>query len=390
MTVRTKTALLVLLLAAVLAAPLAAAAQPIKIRVTSASAVLRLSANPRGEVVVDKVPLGTIFEVVRKTFTWFEVRHRSEMGVLLTAFINESDVEVIGEVPAPAKVKPAPPARTSAPRPQAAPRAAGGGGLELSIGGGLAMPGFKDWSGAYSDTWSWNLLQSVSESGRLSLTAKRPIHMGLAVAYFLSDTFGIRLRLDYLTKQSFQDGKGTYSMTWTWSVAPGGPFTQETEWPLSGELSALPISLNGVFQFVSGPSFSAWGEAGLSIVMAKLSASSTIGYATSWTSGPQYIDYIPLPARVDASKTAFGFNAGVGAEYKIGSSLGLFLEAAYIAAGSMSQGWTVPAGTYAGVNYPSVRWSFSDDFAAEVAGNLPDLKAALGFLKLAAGVHIRL
>jgi opacity protein-like surface antigen len=388
MTNRTKTALLVLLLAAILAAPLAATAQPTKIRVTSASAVLRLTAFARGEVAVDKVPVGTVFEAVSKTGAWYEVRHRSEMGMLLTAYINESDVEVIGA--APAKAKPAPPAKATQPRAKAEPRTAGSGGLELAIGGGLAMSGFKDWSGTYTDTWSWALLQNVSETGMLSLAAKSPINLGLAATYFFNEKLGVRLRIDYLSKRTFQDGIGTYKMTWTWSVAPGGPFTQETEWPLTGDLSALPISLNGVYRFVSGPSFSAWGEAGLTIVMAKLAASGTIGYATSWTSGPQYIDYIPLPASVDASKTAFGFNAGLGAEYKIGGSLGLFLEAGYIAAGSISQGWAVPAGTYAGVNYPSAKWIFSDTLAAEVAGKLPSLEAALGFLKLAAGVRIRL
>jgi opacity protein-like surface antigen len=390
MTNRTKAALLVLLLAAVLAAPLAAAAQPVKIKVTSASAVLRLSAGPRGEVAVEKIPVGTVFEAVRKTGAWFEVRYRAEMGVLLTAYIGETDVEVIGEAPAPATVKPAPAAKAAQPKAKAEPRSTGGGGLELAIGGGLAMPGFKDWSGVYSDAWSWALLQSASETGMLSLSAKSPINLGLAATYFFNEKLGVRLRIDYLSKRTFQDGIGTYKMTWTWSVAPGGPFTQETEWPLTGDLSALPISLNGVYRFVSGPSFSAWGEAGLTIVMAKLAASGTIGYATSWTSGPQYIDYIPLPASVDASKTAFGFNAGLGAEYKIGGSLGLFLEAGYIAAGSISQGWAVPAGTYAGVNYPSAKWIFSDTLAAEVAGKLPSLEAALGFLKLAAGVRIRL
>jgi opacity protein-like surface antigen len=308
------------------------------------------------------------------------------MGVLLTAFISESDVEVVGAAPAPAKVKPAPAAKTA----KAAPRTAGGGGLELAIGGGLAMPGFKDWSGTYSDSWSWNLLQSATESGMLSLSAKSPINLGLAVSYFFTDKVGLRLRLDYLTKQTFQDGLGTYKLTWTWSVAPGGPFTQEKTWPLTGDLSAMPISLNGFFRFLSTPKISAWGEAGLSVVMAKLAATGTIAYATSWVNGPQYIDYIPLPASAEVSKTAFGFNAGAGAEYRVGESLGLFLEAAYISAGSLSQGWTVPAGTYAGVNYPAQRWNFTDTFAAEVAANLPALEAALGFLKLAAGVRLRL
>lgn len=76
-------------------------APPIKIKVKTTTAVLRLSASPKGEVAVDKVAAGTIFEAVRKTGAWYEVRHRSEIGVLLTAYINESDVLVITPPAAP-------------------------------------------------------------------------------------------------------------------------------------------------------------------------------------------------------------------------------------------------------------------------------------------------
>jgi hypothetical protein len=74
---------------------------PVKIRVKTTTAVLRLSASPKGEVVVDKVAKGTVFEVVRKTGAWYEVRHRSEIGVLLTAYISESDVDPIAAEAAP-------------------------------------------------------------------------------------------------------------------------------------------------------------------------------------------------------------------------------------------------------------------------------------------------
>jgi hypothetical protein len=76
-------------------------AAPVKIKVKTTTAVLRLSASPKGEVVVDKVAKGTIFEGARKTGAWYEVRHRSEIGVLLTGFISEADVELIGAVPVP-------------------------------------------------------------------------------------------------------------------------------------------------------------------------------------------------------------------------------------------------------------------------------------------------
>ena len=74
---------------------------PIKIKVKTTTAVLRLSASPTGEVAVDKVAVGTVFDAVRKTGSWYEVRQRSEIGMLLTAYISESDVQVIAAQAAP-------------------------------------------------------------------------------------------------------------------------------------------------------------------------------------------------------------------------------------------------------------------------------------------------
>lgn len=390
MTNRTKAALLVLILAAFLAAPAAAADDPIKIRVTSASAVLRLSASPRGEVAVDKVPVGTVFEAVRKTGAWYEIRHRSEIGVLLTAFISESDVEVVGAAAVPAKVKPAATKPTPAPKPAAAvaSRPAGSGGLELGIGGGLAMPGFKDWSGTYNDSFSGGSLQAATESGQLSLSAKSPVAVGLSVAYFFGPKVGVKLRLDYLTKQGFQNGDSAYTLTWRWVGSP--EYNRNKDWGLGGDLTAMPISLNGVFRFMDGPKLAVWGEAGLSVVMAKLKGTSTAGYGMTWISGLQYIDYFDVPIIADASKTAFGFNAGLGAEVKIGSKLGAFLEAGLIMAGALSADWKSQLGTYPSNLNAGWTLNFTDASAESLDGILPALEAKLTFIRLAAGVHIRI
>ncbi|MDD8027385.1 MAG: hypothetical protein PHI34_12835 [Acidobacteriota bacterium] len=77
--------------------------QMVKIRVTTNTAVLRLSPNPNGEIAVEKVAPGTTYQAIRKSSGWYEVQHRSEIGVVLTAYIHEADVEILEEIKTPAK-----------------------------------------------------------------------------------------------------------------------------------------------------------------------------------------------------------------------------------------------------------------------------------------------
>jgi opacity protein-like surface antigen len=250
------------------------------------------------------------------------------------------------------------------------------------------MPGFKDWSGAYNNSFSSGVLQSATEAGMLSLSAKSPIAVGLSAAYFFGPKVGVKIRLDYLSKQGFQNGDSTYSLTWRWGGSP--EYNRSKDWSLGGDLTAMPVSLNGVFRFMDGPKLSVWGEAGLSVVMAKLKETSTAGYGSTWGSGTQYIDYFDIPIKADASKTAFGFNAGLGAEYKMGPKLGAFLEAGLIMAGSIAADWKSQPGKYA--SNLNAGWTLTYEGAS--TGNfdsiLPTLDAKLTFFRLAAGVHIRI
>jgi hypothetical protein len=80
-----------------------AGSRVVKIRVKTNTAVLRLSPNANGEVAADKVAAGTVFQAVRKSGGWYQVQHRSGIGVMLTAYIHEADIEVVEVTAPPAK-----------------------------------------------------------------------------------------------------------------------------------------------------------------------------------------------------------------------------------------------------------------------------------------------
>lgn len=80
-----------------------------EIRIKDAGAVIRTEPAANGEIVQDKLAIGTVFIAVRKAgawFDWYEVKYRSAIGILLSGFIHESAVE---KVQAEAAAKPLPP-----------------------------------------------------------------------------------------------------------------------------------------------------------------------------------------------------------------------------------------------------------------------------------------
>jgi hypothetical protein len=79
--------LLVLLLAA------GALSAQTKIRVKDPNAVIRIEPADKGEIVQDKLAVGTVFTVERKSGDWYEIKYRSAIGVLLSGFIHKSQVE---------------------------------------------------------------------------------------------------------------------------------------------------------------------------------------------------------------------------------------------------------------------------------------------------------
>jgi len=80
------------------------AQQKQRIKVVVRNASVRLQPNIDSEVILSP-PVGSTFEVENKIGEWYEIKFSSEIGVLITGYINSQFVDVIEEAPVPVPKK---------------------------------------------------------------------------------------------------------------------------------------------------------------------------------------------------------------------------------------------------------------------------------------------
>lgn len=112
-----------------------------RIRVIVQNASVRLQPNIESEVILSP-PVGSTFEVEQKIGDWYEIKFSSEIGVLITGYINTKFVEVIGAAPPPKKevIQQPEPQREVIKRP-----AAKKFGLKLKAAGGYGTMSIGDY-----------------------------------------------------------------------------------------------------------------------------------------------------------------------------------------------------------------------------------------------------
>jgi opacity protein-like surface antigen len=380
-------ALLVLFLAA------GALSAQTKIRVKDPNAVIRIEPADKGEIVQDKLAVGTVFTVERKTGDWFEIKYRSAIGVLLSGFIHKSLVEEATEEPAVAKTEPAPVQRAEV-------RDEGGAselapGLEISLFGGLGMPQVKG-SANYHDTWS-GILFNVVENADISTTSKSAAFFGAGLNYFFSANIGLGLNFGYLksgltTSSVFTLGYSTTSQSATWTS--------------TGNLTSIPISLDLIARF-GGAKFQGYIEAGPTLFMNDATIDSAIGYGYNYLVyiAPylyEFYDAVKIPMTAfdmkggagKTSWTGFGGNVGAGATFMISPAFGLNVEARYFLCGEREFDWTLAQGKYSGLfvtSYPATLTVTADTIDALINGNhLTTIKINPSFFQVTAGIKIKL
>lgn len=130
---------------------LSQAQQKQRIKVVLRNASVRMQPNIDSEVILSP-PIGSTFEVEQKIGEWYEIKFSSEIGVLITGYINSQFVELIEAEPVPVPKKepvrkPAKPAAKPRP-PKARPTKAG---IKFNIMGGGLFAMLNDMlSGQYS------------------------------------------------------------------------------------------------------------------------------------------------------------------------------------------------------------------------------------------------
>ncbi len=377
--------LLVLLLAA------SALSAQTKIRVKDPNAVIRIEPSDKGEIVQDKLAVGTIYPVESKTGDWYEIKYRSAIGVLLSGFINKSQVEEVTEETPVQKTEPLP---RTAPEENAAPEL--GPGLEISLFGGLGLPQVKG-TANYNDQWS-GVLYNVNENADISTTSKNSVFFGAGLNYFFSANIGIGLNVGYLksgltTTSAFTFSYSTVTKTADWSGT-------------DNSFTSIPISLDLIARF-GGSKFQGYVQAGPTLFMNDATINSAIGWGYNYLIYIypylyEFYDAIQIPMTAydlkggvgKTSWTGIGGNIGAGATFMLSPSFGLNVDARYFICPEREFDWTLVPGTYTGLfvtSYPATITVDSSVIDPIFSGNhLTTIKINPSFFEITAGIKIKL
>ncbi len=329
---------------------------------------------------------------------WFEVRVRTEVGVMITGYIHKMYVSVEGEAAeaqepevqaVPVKVeeqapKPAPTQtyeqpKTGDERPKRAE-------LVFRVGyvTGLDLSG----SYPYSKSISAGVLENATASGTITSEFKSPLGFDGAFNFFIAKGFGVQVKFDYNSTVKASDAsKSAYNMNWTWST--GGSFSRENEWGVTGEVSLYALSGNVLYKIPTGSMIEPLISGGVSYFSGTASLDTTVGYPSTWESeGFRYIDYFAVPAMVEASLSGIGFNVGGGIDLVFTRGVALNVDARYFGRGKIEEPWKVTAGTYPSNISEGWTITITQENAAEFANLIEPYSINPSFFKVSAGIKI--
>jgi hypothetical protein len=372
--------LLCLVLTLLLILPAVANAQKQKIRVVVENASIRIRPDIQSDVI-RKPPVGTVFDVEGKEGEWYEIRVRTEVGVLITGYIHEMFVEKVAE-------KKPEPEREVVRRPvqpvtRAAPQKVTRG--EFVISGGYNMGYSISESLSYSDSFSGGVLQSATASGTLTQGLKKPLGFGAAVNYYFAKGFGIQLRVDINSKAKITNGLSDYSLTWSWTTR--GPYTEEEAWDSTGDVSLTVLSGNFIFKPPTAGMIAPVISAGVSYFTGSLKVDTTGAYATTWTyGGYRYVDYFDIPAIIDASVSGIGFNIGGGADIKFSRNVALNIDARYFVKSKIEEPWELSAGQYESNINTDWTLTLEQEDIEELQEAIPLFEFNPSFFKISGGI----
>jgi hypothetical protein len=267
--------------------------------------------------------------------------------------------------------------------------------FEFNLFGGYALTSVKGTS-TYSDSWSYFLLNNVTESTAIATTSKNAPFFGAGFNYFFSPNFGLGLNFGYL--KSTLTTTGAFNYQWTWS--DGRSATRTQDWTSDADaLTSIPISLNFVAKFGNGP-IEGFFEAGPTIYFNEAIINTNIGYGITYYSFPtQYVDAVAIPISgydLKSGKstwTGIGGNIGAGVTFMFSPSIGLSLEARYFLNPEREFDWYITPGTYDGIFFTNLKnWDLTADDLAYIKDDnlLTTIKVNPSFFQLQAGIKIRL
>jgi opacity protein-like surface antigen len=321
-----KTLLFSVLLLACLALA-AAAGEILQARVKVASANIRL--KPKiDSLVIGKAALGQVFEVLKTEGDWYLVElPPDEKGTVISGYLHSSVTEIVGageapvraepepeavDKPKPEKPKPAPRRASVAPRPARRSAAASADKQKkfyVRLGGGYGTNSFD-----YASAWQFEMYHEsgpVSESYKVDASG---VAVDVGFGFFFMKTIGVEV--------SFLPGSGKSAGAFRAEFPHPLYFGQNRvkEWTkddLSYSSSEVNLDVIGAFPLSRRFTVTA-GAGGTYFLSVKIQSLQKIDWAE--TAYP-YLDLSITPVYGDYSKSAFGFNAMAGVDFRVTPTL---------------------------------------------------------------------
>jgi opacity protein-like surface antigen len=359
---------------------LAVQAAEVKIKVVVENATIRSKPGIEGSIIEEKIPLGAVYLSSKKEGEWYEVKFRSKLGVQLTGYIHEMYIEVVKE----GEPKPVPP--IPVPSPERAMK-----NFEFGLFFGMSAGSFLPASSSYSDNWSYQELESVTETDTITHKLNNsPAMAGGFFTYYFRGGFGFRLSFDYNFKQTLSAGDSAFNMSWTWTEGRG-TYSLDKTWPVQGDYSLLPISFNLIYKLESGGALVPYFTAGLTYFFGKANLSTSVGYGESWISPDQilqYVDYFIIPVKLEKKLDTVGGNAGAGLDVLLSPNVGLNIDAVYYLGPSSEDAWPILAGSYPAATFSGVTLDLQGNGAVSLQNKYTKLKFKLSYFRIAGGFKI--
>lgn len=297
-------------------------AQKQKIKVTTEGASIRVKPDAASEVMATP-EVGTVFEVEAKIEDWFEIKLKTDLGVVVTGYIHAMYVET--EEPAAEEAEPAEAKEVEAepvqPAPTAEPKM--GEPAERSIWLSLRLGGLYAPMAGYDYEFTMTYYQepmTVTESVAKAAGAGPNFELGLGFLKFLEVTTGFT---SYSKKMA-----GTYSFSLPNQYIFNDIAFDEAEENPSRKITVLDFGVN--FHPVRRGMIRPYFGLGGSYVTVKVDILKDMTYRETIYSNYTHKIEITEVQLVNKSLNKFGFHARGGLDLRLFGKFFLFIEAKYL------------------------------------------------------------
>jgi opacity protein-like surface antigen len=265
--------------------------------------------------------------------------------------------------------------------------------FEFNVMGGYGLAQFKGDS-VYSDTWSHQLLSSVTEDTTISMKANNSVFFMGGFSFFFHPNLGIQIGGGYFSSKIPNDA----SFAFNWSATTGSSDNQSAAWSGDGKMSTVPLFLNLIGKFRMDM-VDIFVTAGPTLYLNSFESNSFVGFGDTYYysvySYPylyefQWVDAFQIPVSVPKTTwTAFGANFGLGLDFKVGPGVAITLEGRYFLVPKKSLVWEWTPGTYDSIFYGNfVGWEYSATDFATYQNKMTTADVNPSFISAAIGIRL--